>query len=91
MSAQPAIPIHIPPTVEFISEADKSRRIIERRLNFLRVFEELSSPGGLTGWRLVGAEPDPEPETASSKARTEAVYSFSGYQLGPKHLAKVAG
>ena len=63
MSAQPASPIRIPPTVEFISDAEKTRRIIERRLSFLHVFEELTALGGLSGWRLVGAEPDPEPES----------------------------
>ena len=63
MSAQPTAPVPFPPEPVFITEAEISRRIIERRLNFLRVFEELSTPGGLTGWRLVGAEPDPEPET----------------------------
>jgi len=62
MHTQPAAQVVLPP-VENISEAEKARRIIERRLNFLRVLEELSAPGGLTGWRLVGAEPDPEPTT----------------------------
>jgi len=60
MHTQPE-PSVVSPPVEVISEAEKARRIIERRLNFLRVLEELSAPGGLTGWRLVGAEPDPEP------------------------------
>ena len=63
MSGQPSFTTEIPPTVEFISEAEKSRRIIERRLSFLAVLAELQAPGGLTGWRLVGAEPDPEPTT----------------------------
>ena len=59
-SAQPSC-IEIGPIVEFISEEEKSRRIIERRLSFLALFVELSRPGGLSGWRLVGEEPDPEP------------------------------
>ena len=63
MSSQPSSTTEIPATVEFISEEEKARRIIARRLNFLRVPEELQSLGGLTGWRIVGAEPDPEPET----------------------------
>ena len=63
MSSHPSSTTEIPATVEFISEEEKARRIIARRLNFLRVLEELQSPGGLTGWRIVGAEPDPEPET----------------------------
>ena len=45
------------------SKAEKSRRIIERRLSSLRVYEALTAPGGLYGWRVVGAEPDPEPES----------------------------
>ena len=61
MPAQPSSTTDIPPTVEFISEEEKNRRIIARRLNCLRVLEELQAPGGLTGWRLAGAEPDPEP------------------------------
>ena len=60
MSAQPSY-IEISPIVEFISAEEKRRRIIERRLSFLAWFAELSRPGGLSGWRLVGAEPDPEP------------------------------
>jgi len=63
MHTQPEQSPAAPPT-EIISEAEKARRIIERRLNFLRIFEELSAPGGLTGWRLVGEEPDPEPISA---------------------------
>ena len=51
----------IPATIEFVSEEEKARRIIAHRLNPLKVFAELSAPDGLTGWRLVGAEPDPEP------------------------------
>ena len=50
-----------PATIAFVSEEEKARRDIVRRLNFLEVFAELSAPDGLTGWRLVGAEPDPEP------------------------------
>ena len=60
MSAQPSS-TDISPTVEFVSEEEKSRRIIERRLSFIAWFAELSRPGGLSGWRLVGEEPDPEP------------------------------
>ena len=62
MSSQPSS-TEIPPTVEFISEEEKARRIIARRLILIRVLEELQAPGGLIGWRLVGAEPDPEPTT----------------------------
>ena len=61
MSAQPSFTIEIDSTLEFSSETEKSRRIIERMLSFIAWFEELSRPGGLTGWRLVGAEPGPEP------------------------------
>ena len=60
MSAQQSF-TEIRPTVEFITEEEKSRRIIERRLSFLAWYEDFSRPGGLIGWRLVGAEPDPEP------------------------------
>ena len=63
MSSQPSSTSEIPPTVEFVSEEEKARRIIARRLIFLRVLEELQQPGGLTGRRLVGEEPDPEPTT----------------------------
>ena len=65
MSAQPSF-IEISPTVEFVSEEETSRRIIERRLSFLAWFGKLSRPGGLTGWRLVGAEPDPEQSPEAS-------------------------
>ena len=62
MSAQPEFaPISQTHVFEQISEEEASRRIIERRLSFLHWFAVSSAPDGLTGWRRVGDEPDPEP------------------------------
>ena len=60
MSAQPEF-APITQTQDFISAEEISRMIIERRLSFLHWFAILSAPGGVTGWRRVGDEPDPEP------------------------------
>ena len=71
MSAQPEqsssrveIPAtqYVPPST-WVSAEEAARRTIARRINFLTVFEQLSKPDGLVGWRIVGEEPDPEPLT----------------------------
>ena len=50
----------VPPST-WVTAEEAARRNTALRENFLKVLEELRSIGGLTGWRIFGEEPDPEP------------------------------